>query len=115
MNVDMFSIAVISIQHPLLERFQANMRKNNQPCAWLYMTICCFREKLRPILYELDSINTIGADACLEQQLDYLNTGDGDLETEIQARFPFSNRNAEIFLAGFPDNKDIQLKRPITL
>ena len=52
----------------------------------------------------LSSIKSIGIDAYLEQQLDYLRINDGDLEATIQALFPLTQQNAADLLAGFPDN-----------
>ena len=52
----------------------------------------------------LASIQSIGIDAYLEQQLDYLNIDDGDLVATIQALFPLTQQSPADLLAGFPEN-----------
>ena len=52
----------------------------------------------------LSSIKSIGIDAYLEQQLDYLNIDDGDLEATIQNLFPLTLQTPTQLLTGFPDN-----------
>ena len=52
----------------------------------------------------LSSIKSIGIDAYLEQQLDYLNIDDGDLEVTIQSLFPLTLQTPAQLLTGFPDN-----------
>ena len=53
---------------------------------------------------EMASIETLGIDAYIEQQLDHLNINDGTLEADIQALFPLINQTAAQLYAGFPDN-----------
>ena len=52
----------------------------------------------------LSSIQSMGIDAYLEQQLDYLNIDDGDLEATIQSLFPLTAQNPADLITGFPDN-----------
>lgn len=53
---------------------------------------------------ELASIETLGIDAYIEQQLDYLNIDDGTLEADIQALFPLTSQSAAQLITGFPGN-----------
>ena len=53
---------------------------------------------------ELISIQSMGIDAYLEQQLNYLGIDDGDLEATIQAQFPLTQQSPAELYAGFPDN-----------
>ena len=52
----------------------------------------------------LASIQSMGIDAYLEQQLNYLGIDDGDLETTIQTQFPLTQQSPAELLTGFPDN-----------
>ncbi len=52
----------------------------------------------------LSSIQSMGIDAYLEQQLDHTNINDGNLEATIQNLFPLTTQTAEQLYAGFPDN-----------
>lgn len=52
----------------------------------------------------LQAIHTLGVEAYLEQQLDYLHIDDGDLETTIQALFPLTSHSPAQLITGFPDN-----------
>lgn len=52
----------------------------------------------------LASIDALGIDAYLEQQLDYLTLDDSALEAEIAARFPLSLQSPAQLITGFPDN-----------
>jgi len=53
---------------------------------------------------ELSSIQSMGVDAYIEEQLDYTQINDGDLEATIQTLFPLSTRTPAQLIAGFPDN-----------
>ncbi len=52
----------------------------------------------------LGSIESMGIDAWLEQQLDYAGIDDGDLEATIQTLFPLTTQSPAQLLGGFPDN-----------
>lgn len=52
----------------------------------------------------LSSMHSMGIDAYLEQQLDYLNIDDGDLQTTIQTLFPLTSQTPADLITGFPDN-----------
>lgn len=52
----------------------------------------------------LASIQSLGINAYLEQQLDYQSIDDGDLQTTISTTFPLTTQNSMTLLAGFPDN-----------
>lgn len=53
---------------------------------------------------ELAAIKSIGIDAYLEQQLDYVSINDGDLEATIQTLFPLLYQTQAQLYSGFPDN-----------
>ena len=50
----------------------------------------------------LASIQSMGIDAYLEQQLNYLGIDDGDLEATIQGLFPLTQRSAADLYYGSP-------------
>lgn len=52
----------------------------------------------------LSSIQSMGVDAFLEQQLNYTQIDDGDLEATIQSLFPLTTQSPADLLSGFPDN-----------
>jgi hypothetical protein len=52
----------------------------------------------------LTTVQTIGIDAWLEQQLDYTQVDDGDLEATIQTLFPLTAQSPSELIGGFPDN-----------
>jgi hypothetical protein len=52
----------------------------------------------------LSTMQSIGIDAYLENQLDYLSIDDGDLESSIATLFPLSTQTAAQLASGFPDN-----------
>jgi hypothetical protein len=52
----------------------------------------------------LSAMQSIGIDAYLENQLDYLSINDGDLETTIEGLFPLSTQTPAELIGGFPDN-----------
>ena len=52
----------------------------------------------------LTTIQDIGIDAWLEQQLDYTRIDDGDLEATIQTLFPLTAQSPAELIGGFPDN-----------
>jgi uncharacterized protein (DUF1800 family) len=52
----------------------------------------------------LASVQNIGIDAWLEQQLDHTRVDDGDLETTIQTLFPLTTRSPAELIGEFPDN-----------
>ncbi len=52
----------------------------------------------------LSSIQSIGIDAYLQQQLDYTQIDDGDLEASIQSLFPLTAQSPAQLIGGFPDN-----------
>ncbi len=62
------------------------------------------RTSFGPHRDELASIDALGIDAYLEQQLDYTNIVDGTLEADIAALFPLTTRSPAQLIAGFPDN-----------
>ncbi len=52
----------------------------------------------------LESIDALGIDAYLEQQLDYTALDDSALEAEIAAKFPLTLQSPDQLIVGFPDN-----------
>ncbi|MCG6866499.1 MAG: DUF1800 domain-containing protein [Thiogranum sp.] len=52
----------------------------------------------------LATLETLGIDAYLEQQLDYTRIDDGDLEASIQTLFPLTTQSPAQLVGGFPDN-----------
>ncbi|MEW8625017.1 MAG: DUF1800 domain-containing protein [Candidatus Thiodiazotropha sp.] len=62
---------------------------------------------------QLESINNLGVDNYLEQQLDYLNIDDSNLESEIQNRFPLIFETADSLYAGFPGNIEAVVRQMI--
>jgi len=52
----------------------------------------------------LVSIQSMGIDAYLEQQLDYTQIDDGNLEATIQSLFPLTSQSPAQLITGFPDN-----------
>jgi len=52
----------------------------------------------------LSSIQSLGIDTYLENQLDYQSIPDGDLEITIDTLFPLSNQTPAQLVTGFPDN-----------
>jgi len=52
----------------------------------------------------LSSIQNMGIDAYLEQQLDYTSINDGNLEATIQSLFPLTTQTAAELYTGYPDN-----------
>ena len=52
----------------------------------------------------LSSIQQMGIDGYLEQQLNYTLIDDGDLEATIQSLFPLTSQSPAQLISGFPDN-----------
>jgi len=52
----------------------------------------------------LSSIQSLGIDTYLENQLDYQSIPDGDLETTIQTLFPLTTQTPAELVSGFPNN-----------
>ena len=52
----------------------------------------------------LATIQSLGIDAYLEQQLNYNQIDDGDLEATISRLFPLTQQTAKQLYSGFPDN-----------
>lgn len=52
----------------------------------------------------LSSIQALGIDTYLENQLDYQSINDGDLETTIQSLFPLTTQAPAQLVTGFPNN-----------
>lgn len=52
----------------------------------------------------LSAMQSLGIDAYLENQLDYLSINDGDLESTIQALFPLTTKTPAQLVTGFPNN-----------
>lgn len=53
---------------------------------------------------ELETINNMGIDAYLEQQLDHLSINDGNLENSLKSLFPLAFQTPTQLYAGFPEN-----------
>jgi hypothetical protein len=62
------------------------------------------RTSFGPHRNSLASIQSLGVDVFLEQQLDYSSITDGTLETDIQTLFPLAYETPVNLYAGFPDN-----------
>ncbi|MEW8216851.1 MAG: DUF1800 domain-containing protein [Candidatus Thiodiazotropha taylori] len=62
---------------------------------------------------QLESINNLGIDQYLEQQLDYINIDDANLESEIQTRFPLIFESPNELYAGFPENIETIVRQMI--
>jgi hypothetical protein len=52
----------------------------------------------------LSTMQSLGIEAYLEYQLDYLSISDGDLESTIQTLFPLTTKTPAELIPGFPDN-----------
>ncbi len=62
------------------------------------------RTSFGPHRDELASIQLLGIDSYLEEQLDHLSINDGSLETDLQALFPAVYQTPVELIGGFPDN-----------